>query len=376
MARIAVIGPAIPYRGGPALVVANVYEVLSKKHEVEVFSFTRLYPQLLFPGTRQEDISGVPAKPHPVRRMIDSIQPLTWIKTARAIIDFKPDLVLVDWYQPFFGPCYAVILRMLRRKKIRIVFLAENVVSHEGRAVDKILTKSALSQSDGFIVFSESVEKSIHEWYPALPVSRATLPLFFSAESAPRQWTHEEARSSLNLSNEKVLLFFGYIRKYKGLRNLIAAFAEVAAKNPDAFLLIVGECYESEEEYRSLIAASPACDRIRWINEYVANEEVGRYYTACDVVVLPYISATQSGIVKIAFGYEKPVLATRVGGLAEEIGKWGAGQIVEADNIDALSQGINRMLAESDLSHYASGARKAKEADNFENIVPLIERYL
>ena len=118
MSRIAIVGPAYPYRGGPPLVVAHLYELLSQRHEVEVFSFTRLYPALLFPGTRQEDISAHPAKVHPVRRMIDSINPRSWIRTARAIAAYKPDLVLIDWYQPFFGPCYAVIGRMLKRLKI------------------------------------------------------------------------------------------------------------------------------------------------------------------------------------------------------------------------------------------------------------------
>ncbi len=376
MSRIAIIGPAYPYRGGPPLVVAHLYELLSAKHEVEVFSFTRLYPSFLFPGTRQEDISQFPAKVHPVRRIIDSINPLTWLRCAREIIASKPDLVLVDWYQPFFGACYRVILRALRKHNIRIVFLCENVVSHESRAVDTMLTRMALDMSDGFIAFSESVEQTLRSWYPQAPIGRATLPLFFTRESAPVQWTRESAREHLDLDDKRVLLFFGYIRKYKGLRNLIAAFDAVHTTHPDSFLLIVGECYENSEEYRTLIASSKAKDSIRWVNEYVANEEISLYYNAADLVVLPYISATQSGIVKIAFGFEKPVLATEVGGLAEEIGKWKAGRIVAPNDVQQLSRGISEMLAEPSLEAYAQGAHNAKEADSFSSILPLIEQFL
>jgi glycosyltransferase involved in cell wall biosynthesis len=353
-----------------------VYELLSSRHEVEVFSFTRLYPQLLFPGQRQEDISKHPAKQHPVTRLIDSINPFTWLKTRRAILDFKPDLVIVDWYQPFFGLCYSTILSKLRKHNVPILFLAENVISHEARFVDLFLTRIALDKSDSFIAFSESVWRTLKEMYPRKSVERSTLPLFFSQESAPIQWSSESAKKELHLKGKQVLLFFGYIRRYKGLRNLITAFPQVAEKFPDAFLLIVGECYEDSNEYNQLIANSGVSHKIRWINEYVANETVALYYNAADIVVLPYNSATQSGIVKIAFGFEKPVVATNVGGLAEEISKWNAGIIVEANNATALADGINTMLAESDRNSYIAGAGAAKRANSFDGIVEMIERQL
>ncbi|MFM7774608.1 MAG: glycosyltransferase [Candidatus Kapaibacterium sp.] len=375
MSRIAIIGPAYPYRGGPPLVVAHLYEALAREHAVEVFSFTRLYPSLLFPGTRQEDVSAFPAKVHPVRRMIDSINPVTWVRTARAIMEWKPDLVLVDWYQPFFGPCYAVIGRMLKRRGIRIVFLTENIVSHESRWVDTVLTRRALDVSDGFIAFSASVEQTLKRWYPQLRAERATLPLFFTEETSPVAWTQDEARAHLGITHARVLLFFGYIRKYKGLRNLIAAFPAIHKEFPDTFLLIVGECYENADEYRALIEQSGVAHAIRWVAEYVPNEDIAMYYHAADIVVLPYDSATQSGIVKIAFGFEKPVLATRVGGLTEEIAPWNAGVVVEPHDPAALIGGLRTMLG-GPLDAYVNGARKAKEADRFDAIVPMVESFL
>lgn len=374
--RIAIIGPAYPYRGGPPLVVANIYEQLVRRHTVEVFSFTRLYPQLLFPGTRQEDVSKHPAKQHPVTRIIDSVNPLTWLRTAKAILAFKPDLVLVDWYQPFFGACYRVILSRLRKAGIPILFLAENVISHEARFIDNILSSAALSQADAFIAFSESVEQRLANLYPGRSVERSTLPLFFTQENAPVQWTQESAKQHLQLEGKRVLLFFGYIRKYKGLRNLLAAFPQIAQKLNDVVLLIVGECYEDAQEYQNLIAQSGVSDRIRWVNEYVPNEDIALYYNAADVVVLPYISATQSGIVKIAFGFGKPVVATNVGGLAEEIEQWQAGIVVQADNVALLEKGLYDMLTHPDIQHFAQGALRAKNANSFEEIVELIEKHL
>lgn len=373
---IVIIGPAYPYRGGPALVVAHTYEQLQKKHNVEVFSFSRLYPSLLFPGVRQEDISKHPAKQHPVHRTIDSIQPLTWISTAKQIRALKPKLVIVDWYQPFFGACYYVICSILKAAGIPILFFAENVISHEARFIDSALTSLALGKADSFIAFSESVEQRLRTMYPTKQVQRSTLPLFFTNNEAPTQWTQEGAKEQLGLQNKRVLLFFGYIRKYKGLRNLIQAFPSIAELNPNTHLLIVGECYENAQEYNQLIEQSGVADRITWINEYVPNEDIALYYNAADIVVLPYNSATQSGIVKIAFGFEKPVLATAVGGLTEEIKQWNAGIVVPSSAPADLIQGANHMLALQSLSVFSQGARKAKESNSFEHIVELVEAVL
>jgi len=376
MSRIAIIGPAYPYRGGPALVVANVYEHLSQQHDVQVFSFTRLYPSLLFPGVRQEDVSKHPPKQHPVTRIIDSVNPLTWFRTAKEIINYKPDIVLVDWYQPFFGACYRVICSRLRKAGIRILFLTENVISHEARFIDSILTNMALSQADSFITFSQSVEESLGKRYPNKHVTRTTLPLFYTQESSPVQWTQQSAKKHLGLESKRVLLFFGYIRKYKGLRNLITSFASIAQQFSDVVLLIVGECYEDANEYSTLINQTGVAHKIRWINQYVPAEDVSMYYNAADIVVLPYVSATQSGIVKIAFGFGKPVVATNVGGLTEEIHQWNAGIVVEPENNNELINGINLMLSAPNLDTYIAGSFAAKDANSFGAIVQLIEQEL
>jgi glycosyltransferase involved in cell wall biosynthesis len=374
--KIVIVGPAYPYRGGPALFVGNLYEQLVKDFNVEVFSFTRLYPQLLFPGVRQEDVSKVPAKPHPVHRTIDSINPLTWYKTAREILLLKPDLVAFDWYQPFFGMAYNTIAGILKKAGIKVLFITENVISHEARFIDTFLTKIALRHADAFLTLSDSVRDFLKSMFGGKPIWQSTLPLFHTSENAAQTWTADSAKEKLALKNKNVILFFGYIRKYKGLRDLIAAFPAVLKSVPDAHLLIVGESYENVEEYHALIKQSGAESSITMINEYVPNEEIPLYYTAADVVALPYISATQSGIVKIAFGFEKPVVATDVGGLAEEVLKTGAGIVVPPHDVEKFAQALIDFFKNSDIEAFKKGAREAKESNDFSKISGIFSEIL
>lgn len=371
--RIAIIGPAYPYRGGPAAVIAHLYELLAPRMSVTVYNFSRLYPQLLFPGTRQEDISTYPIKPHPSERRIDSIAPHTWFATARAITAFAPDVVLLDWYQPFFGLCYGTILRRVRhRSTAPIIILAENVISHEGRRIDWWLTQRTFRYADAFIAFSDAVAHWLSTLYPRLPIGRAHLPLFITPESSPHHWTSETAKAALGLSDQQVVLFFGYIRPYKGLATLIEAFAHCRLEN--AQLLIVGECYEDPKRYRQLIATSGVADQIHWIAEYVPNEQVLLYYTAADVVVLPYHSGTQSGVQRIAFAFSKPVIVTDVGGIAEDVRAYNAGIVVPPADVEALSTAIRAILDDPSLrDRYAAGARRAATDTRFDRIVTIIE---
>jgi len=369
--RIAIIGPAYPYRGGPAAVVGHLYELLARTADVRVFSFSRLYPQLLFPGTRQEDHSRRPIKPHPSERMIDSIAPWTWYRTAGAIAAFKPDVILLDWYQPFFGLCYGTILRRLRRLHTApIIILAENIISHEARWVDWWLTRNVFRSADAFIAFSSAVAQRLQQLYPERPVQRAFLPLFITPEDSSTRWTTERAKQQLGLEGKRVLLFFGYVRPYKGLSTLIEAFRTLDV--PDTILLIVGECYEDPDDYRQRIARSGVAHRIRWIAEYVPNEDVPLYYTAADIVVLPYHSGTQSGVQRIAFAFGKPVIVTDVGGLAEDVRTFGAGLVVPPADSVALREALRTML-EQPLDDFIAGATRAAQETRFERIAECIE---
>ena len=367
--KIILVGPAYPYRGGNALFVAHLYEALSKSFDIEVINFTRLYPQLLFPGTRQEDVSKVPIKAHPSTRLIDSINPLTWFKTANYISRQNPDLVAFIWYQPFFGFSIGTIARLIRKKfKGRILFITENIISHESMFYDRILTRYALRSADKFLVLSDVVEKGIKTLYPDKKVFRSTLPIY-DCYGFDQSLSKSDARKKLGIAeNKKVLLFFGYIRAYKGLMNLIEAMPYLLKEDENYFLLIVGEFYESKEKYFERIKELNIGKNVLVIDEFVPNEEVGLYYSAADLVVLPYNSATQSGILNIAYGFKKPVVVTNVGGLPELVEDGKTGFIVEPQNPLALAEGIKKYFSASNFDEFSRNIETFIKNNSFTSI--------
>lgn len=367
--KIILVGPAYPYRGGNALFVAHLYEALSKSFDIEVINFTRLYPQLLFPGTRQEDVSKVPIKAHPSTRLIDSINPLTWFKTANYISRQNPDLVAFIWYQPFFGFSIGTIARLIRKKfKGRILFITENIISHESMFYDRILTRYALRSADKFLVLSDVVEKGIKTLYPDKKVFRSTLPIY-DCYGFDQGLSKSDARKKLGIAeNKKVLLFFGYIRAYKGLMNLIEAMPYLLKEDENYFLLIVGEFYESKEKYFERIKELNIGKNVLVIDEFVPNEEVGLYYSAADLVVLPYNSATQSGILNIAYGFKKPVVVTNVGGLPELVEDGKTGFIVEPHNPLALAEGIKKYFSASNIEDFPRNIETFIQNNSFTSI--------
>jgi len=367
--KIILVGPAYPYRGGNALFVAHLYEALSKSFDIEVINFTRLYPQLLFPGTRQEDVSKVPIKAHPSTRLIDSINPLTWFKTANYISRQNPDLVAFIWYQPFFGFSIGTVARLIRKKfKGRILFITENIISHESMFYDRILTRYALRSADKFLVLSDVVEKGIKTLYPDKKVFRSTLPIY-DCYGFDQGLSKSDARKKLGIAeNKKVLLFFGYIRAYKGLMNLIEAMPYLLKEDENYFLLIVGEFYESKEKYFERIKELNIGKNVLVIDEFVPNEEVGLYYSAADLVVLPYNSATQSGILNIAYGFKKPVVVTNVGGLPELVENGKTGFIVEPHNPLALAEGIKKYFSASNIEEFPRNIETFIQNNSFTSI--------
>jgi len=367
--KIILVGPAYPYRGGNALFVAHLYEALSKSFDIEVINFTRLYPQLLFPGTRQEDVSKVPIKAHPSTRLIDSINPLTWFKTANYISRQNPELVAFIWYQPFFGFSIGTIARLIRKKfKGRILFITENIISHESMFYDRILTRYALRSADKFLVLSDVVEKGIKTLYPDKKVFRSTLPIY-DCYGFDQGLSKSDARKKLGIAeNKKVLLFFGYIRAYKGLMNLIEAMPYLLKEDENYFLLIVGEFYESKEKYFERIKELNIGKNVLVIDEFVPNEEVGLYYSAADLVVLPYNSATQSGILNIAYGFKKPVVVTNVGGLPELVEDGKTGFIVEPHNPLALAEGIKKYFSASNIEEFPRNIETFIQNNSFTSI--------
>jgi len=361
-ARIAIVGPSYPFRGGNALFVAHLYESLKRDYDTYIASFKRLYPELLFPGRTQMNRSHDPVKMTPSRQVIDSIGPVTWWRAARWMSDpaRRPDLALFVWWNPFFGPAYGTIARELKRRTgCGIVFVAENVVSHENRFIDQYLTRYALGKADYFLVLSGVVHNRIHALYPTVPIRQAALPIYDCY--MPDGIGRAEARSSLGLERPTVL-FFGYVREYKGLDHLIRAMPAVA-REVDAELVVVGEFYDPREKYDRLIEEMGVGDRVRIVDEHVPDEDVARYFLAADVVTLPYVSATQSGITQIAFACGVPVISTNVGGLPEVITDGVTGLIVEPGDAEALARSITRYFREGLREPFARNVRTEARRD-------------
>ena len=345
VARIAIVGPAYPLRGGNALFVAHLYENLKLDHDAYVVSFKRLYPSLLFPGKTQLNLSREPVKSTPSRQLIDSIDPFSWGRAVNWMAQPRrsPDLVVFVWWNPLFGVCYGEMAKMLKRRTdAGIVFVCENVVSHENRSADRFLTRFALSKADYFLVLSGVVGRRLQSLFPTTPLRQAALPIYDCYRGADVD--REAVRKRLNLQRP-TLLFFGYVRRYKGLDYLLRAMPHVLA-HVDVDLLIVGEFYDDRGKYERIIEELGLGERVTIVGEHVPDESVGDYFAAADVAVLPYVSATQSGITQIAFAFGLPVISTDVGGLPEVVRDGETGYIVPPMDEDALARAIVRYFAE------------------------------
>jgi glycosyltransferase involved in cell wall biosynthesis len=335
--RFCLIGPAYPYRGGISHYNTSLIRELAARHEVRAVNFKRLYPDLLFPGKTQYDESASPYEA-PSERIIDSINPFTWIRAGFHAARGRPDVVVVQWWHPFFAPAIFVacsILRIMRRG--RILFICHNVVPHETSPLDRMLSRIAFSTAHCFIVQSGEDRRNLLRLRRGAKAEIHPLPLFDFFKTGPMGMN--EARDMIGEGEGRLLLFFGYIRPYKGLANLIEAMG-ILRDRMEARLLVVGEFYEEREPYLRLVERLGLSERVRFVDRYVGNEEVQPFFTASDLVVLPYVSATQSGIAQIALSFDRPVVVTRVGGLPEVVSEGRTGFIVPPADPQAVADAI------------------------------------
>jgi len=351
--KILLIGPAYPYRGGDSLYVSSVYEILKNFFNIGIINYKLLYPSILFPGTTQKDVSEKTIKKVPNVRLINSINPFSWLKTANFIKKQNADLIIFDWWNPFFGPSHYAISNLIKKKyKGKILFITENVISHEGRFLDRILTKLGLRNADYFLALSNAVENDLKKLY-AKPVFRSELPIYDDYSFNDNPDKNKEKENLGYRKDDIIILFFGYVRKYKGLNILIESIPEVISNNPKIKFLVVGEFYDSPDKYLYLIDKLSIKEHIKILNKFVPNEDVEKYYTAADLVVLPYLSATQSGILNIAYGFRKPVIVTNVGGLADDVIEGKTGFVVEPQRPEEIAKKILYFAENKEKENYA-----------------------
>lgn len=375
--KIILIGPAYPYRGGNALFVTHTYEALKDHFEVKIYNYKLLYPSLLFPGTTQFDKSKEQVFKVPNERLVNSINPFNWISVAKRLKQENADLVIFDWWHPFFGLCHGVISFLLRKKyQNKILFITENVVSHEANFIDKILTRVGLKYASKFLALSGIVEKEVKQYSIDKKIYRSELPVYDCYKPVDES-SLLKFKTELGFEDDSLLLlFFGYVRKYKGLDILIKAFPAILKHSQKARLLVVGEFYDNPDEYLNLIDKLGIKDKVKMVNQFVPNEDVGKYYQISDLIVLPYRSATQSGILNVAYGFNKPVLVTDVGGLAEFVDEGKTGFVVEPNSPEAIVEGVQKFLSVKVTVDFTTHIGERNKKNSFNNLPEVFKKIL
>ncbi|MBI4516739.1 MAG: glycosyltransferase [Deltaproteobacteria bacterium] len=368
--RLTVVGPAPPLRGGIAHYTTALVRALRRAgHLVQVVGLRRQYPRYVFPGTTERDYSSV-ALALGVDAVVDPLAPWTWRAAAAAVSRFGPDLVLMAWWQPALGAVLATFVQLIRRRGRRVAFLCHNLGAHDATPLDDWLTGYALRRCDGAIVHSQADAERLRRHRAGVTVVRTTHPAYDLPEFGP-PLAPAVARAQLGLSGD-VLLFFGLVRRYKGLTDLIRAMPEIGRRRA-CTLVVAGEFYEPRAPYQALVDELGLAERVRLLDRYVPNEEVGVYFSAADVVVVPYRAATQSGVVALAQQFHRPVVVTRVGGLPDMIGEGVTGLVVPPADPAALAAAVLRIYEEGVAMwgvrvQQAQGATWAEEIDVIERL--------
>lgn len=345
MTRFAVIGPTYPYRGGIAHYTTLLAEELRRQHDVLLVSFSRQYPAWLFPGKSDKDPSERPLRTE-AEYLLDGLNPLTWWRTLRRLWAWQPEIVVMQWWVPFWALAWAVLARGIKRLpgKPRLLFICHNVLPHEEgrlRAMLPGLVRLALGPADGFVVHSQADGKILREVLPQAVYQVSPHPTY-----APLGAVTAADFPFVVPDDRPLLLFAGFVRPYKGLDILLDALPMVLAKRP-AHLLVAGEFWQGSTDYQAQIARLGIGDAVTLVDKYLPNEVLAACVDRADVVVLPYRSATQSGIIQLAFGLGTPVITTDVGGLAEVVRHEETGLVVPPEDANALAAAIDRFFAEN-----------------------------
>ncbi|OQX85585.1 MAG: hypothetical protein B6D63_02000 [Candidatus Latescibacteria bacterium 4484_7] len=372
--RICLVGPAYPYRGGISHYNTVLAQKLSCSHDVYSINFKRLYPDFLFPGRTQYDESGE-ALSVPSERLIDSVNPISWVRAGFHIASLGCDVVIFQWWHPFFAPAYFKISAILRVfSKAKIIFLCHNVIPHEHSLIDRVFLSLAFTLPHGFLVQSREDEENLRRLRKGAVVSFHPHPIydFFNRGEV----TQSEARERIGAGRDEIiLLFFGYIRPYKGLKVLLRAMPRIREKI-DARLFVVGEFYEDRAPYVELIDELGIGNYVELVDRYVPNEEVEPFFVASDLVVLPYLSATQSGIVQVAMAFDKPVVVTDVGGLPDVVADGKTGFVVPAGDDTALADAVTRFFEEGWGERMARCFPEEKTRFLWEHLISDLERLI
>lgn len=326
--KIIILGSAHPLRGGLASYNERLArEFIRQGHSVQIYTFSLQYPEFLFPGTSQYSDAPAPDDLY-IHVKVNSINPFNWYKVGKEIAKLNADLMIVKFWLPFMGPCLGKISRIVKKNgKTKVISILDNIIPHEKRIGDFVLAKYFVNSVDGFIAMSESVLNDLNKFDSSKPKLFSPHPLFDNFGEAI---TKTEAYEKLGLAiNEEYILFFGFIRDYKGLDLLLQAMADERVRNLNMKLIVAGEFYTDSKPYAEMIEQLGIRDKLILKTDFIPDNEVRNYFCAADMVVQPYKHATQSGVTQICYHFDRPMLVTNVGGLPEIVPNGKVGYVVE-----------------------------------------------
>ncbi|PHX92968.1 MAG: glycosyl transferase family 1 [Flavobacteriales bacterium] len=352
--HIVIVGPAYPLRGGLASYNERLARELMHNNRVTLLTFSMQYPKFLFPGESQLSADTKP-EDLTIDVALNSIYPLNWICMGLKYKRLKPDVVIFRYWMPFFGPCFGTLARIIKgNKHTRIIAITDNIIPHEPRFFDKIFSRYFLSVLDGALAMSKKVLDDLHHFPLRKPVSKMVChahPLYDNFGSAVNRI---EACSKLQLdATKRYVLFFGFIRQYKGLDLMLEAMALLPKSLDDLVLIVAGEFYEDSAPYLSIISEKKLQSRVALRTHFIPNSEVKLYFSVADLVAQPYRNATQSGVSQIAYHFELPMIITNVGGLSELVPHGEAGLVCEA-HAEGLSSALIEIYKPGLLTHIRS----------------------
>lgn len=369
MMRIVICGPAHPYRGGIAAYNERLaQQFLQEGDAAAIYTFRLQYPSFLFPGKSQYD-HGYAPEGVPITRAINSVNPINWFNIGLRLRRTRPDLVIMRYWLPFLAPALGFIARLVRSNGYtRVVTIFDNVVPHERRFGDKLLTKFFVKSIDGALVMTKAVENDLRQFTADMPCVISPHPLF---DNYSIPVSRAEAIVRLKLCpSDRFMLFFGFIRGYKGLDLLLRAMGEQCIRDLGVKLIVAGEFYEDEKPYFDLIHSLGLGDRITFHSHFISDEEVKYYFSAASLVVQPYRSATQSGVTQVAYHFNKPMIVTNVGGLAEIVPDGLCGYVVEPEP-EAIAGAICRFFA-GDEERFTQGIEEQKKLYSWDRLTEAI----
>ena len=370
--KILIVGPAWPYRGGIADFDERIArEYIKKGDEVEIFTFTLQYPSFLFPGKTQYSPDPRP-EDLDIKRKVNSINPFNWIKVGRELKKKNADLLIIKFWLPLMAPCFGTIARIVKGNgKTKVVSILDNIIPHEHRPGDKILSKYFVSSIDAFIAMSKSVYDDLKSLNDKKPCLMSPHPIYDNFGTAV---SREEAIGSLGLDpSAKYMLFFGFIRDYKGLDILLKAIADERIKNSDIKLIVAGEFYNNSETYFELEKQLGLEGKIIWRTDFIADEQVKNYFCASDIIVQPYKTATQSGVTQIAYHFEKPMLVTNVGGLPEIVPNGKVGYSVEPE-AKVIADAINDFYSNGRYTEFVDNIKEEKKKYSWDRMLENVDK--